>query len=126
MADTVRSFREILDGKHDDLPESAFYMKGSIDQVRDSTSEKGEKDEGVERERPRPRSATRIRSARTPRRRRGGSASPRRRRRAMADDHKLEAQVLTPEGAVFEGELFQLSTRTPVGEVGDPRPATRR
>lgn len=36
----------------------------------------------------------------------------------MADEHKLEAQVLTPEGTVFEGELFQLSTRTVVGEVG--------
>jgi F-type H+-transporting ATPase subunit beta len=33
VADTVRGFREILDGKHDDLPESAFYMKGTIDQV---------------------------------------------------------------------------------------------
>jgi F-type H+-transporting ATPase subunit epsilon len=31
---------------------------------------------------------------------------------------KLEAQVLTPEGPVFEGELEQLSTRTAVGEVG--------
>ena len=49
VADTVRSFREILDGKHDDLPESAFYMKGSIDQVT-GTEEKGEKDEGVEKE----------------------------------------------------------------------------
>jgi F-type H+-transporting ATPase subunit epsilon len=34
------------------------------------------------------------------------------------DDRKLEAQVLTPEGPVFEGELFQVSTRTAVGEVG--------
>jgi F-type H+-transporting ATPase subunit beta len=33
MADTVRGFREILDGKHDDKPEQAFYMKGSIDEV---------------------------------------------------------------------------------------------
>jgi len=33
VADTVRSFREILDGKHDEVPEGAFYMKGSIDQV---------------------------------------------------------------------------------------------
>ena len=33
LADTIRSFREILDGKHDDKPEQAFYMKGSIDQV---------------------------------------------------------------------------------------------
>jgi F-type H+-transporting ATPase subunit beta len=50
VAETVRSFREILDGQHDDLPESAFYMKGSIDQVT-GTEEKGEKDESVERER---------------------------------------------------------------------------
>jgi len=34
LKDTVRSFREILDGKHDDKPESAFYMKGSIDEVK--------------------------------------------------------------------------------------------
>ncbi len=33
VADTVRGFREILDGKHDDKPESAFYMKGGIDEV---------------------------------------------------------------------------------------------
>lgn len=33
LADTVRGFREILDGKHDDKPEQAFYMKGSIDEV---------------------------------------------------------------------------------------------
>ena len=49
VTETVRSFREILDGTHDDLPESAFYMKGSIDQVT-GTEEKGEADEGVERE----------------------------------------------------------------------------
>jgi F-type H+-transporting ATPase subunit epsilon len=37
----------------------------------------------------------------------------------MADHgHKLQAEVLTPEGKVFEGELFQLSARTVVGEVG--------
>lgn len=29
--ETVRGFREILDGKHDDLPENAFYMVGTID-----------------------------------------------------------------------------------------------
>jgi F-type H+-transporting ATPase subunit epsilon len=36
----------------------------------------------------------------------------------LADEHQLEAEVLTPEGEVFRGELFQLSTRTSVGEVG--------
>jgi F-type H+-transporting ATPase subunit beta len=34
VAETVRSFREILDGKHDDKPEAAFYMKGGIDSVK--------------------------------------------------------------------------------------------
>src|SRR6516162_8041826 len=33
IEDTVRSFQEIVDGKHDDIPEQAFYMKGSIDEV---------------------------------------------------------------------------------------------
>jgi F-type H+-transporting ATPase subunit beta len=33
VEDTVRSFKEIIDGKHDDLPESAFYMVGSIEEA---------------------------------------------------------------------------------------------
>ncbi len=33
VADTVRGFKEILEGKHDDLPEQAFYMVGGIDEV---------------------------------------------------------------------------------------------
>jgi F-type H+-transporting ATPase subunit beta len=33
LEDTIRSFKEILEGKHDDKPEQAFYMKGGIDQV---------------------------------------------------------------------------------------------
>jgi F-type H+-transporting ATPase subunit beta len=31
IADTVRSFKEIVEGKHDDLPEQAFYMVGTIE-----------------------------------------------------------------------------------------------
>ncbi len=34
LADTVRGFGEILDGKHDDKNESVFYMKGGIDEVK--------------------------------------------------------------------------------------------
>lgn len=34
VTETIRGFREILDGKHDSKPESAFYMKGSIDEVK--------------------------------------------------------------------------------------------
>lgn len=33
VAETVRGFKEILEGKHDDLPEQAFYMVGGIDDV---------------------------------------------------------------------------------------------
>ena len=38
VADTVRSFKEVLEGKHDDLPEQAFFNVGTIEQAR----EKGE------------------------------------------------------------------------------------
>lgn len=34
LADTVRGFREILDGKHDDKDEQEFYMKGKIDEIK--------------------------------------------------------------------------------------------
>jgi F-type H+-transporting ATPase subunit beta len=34
VADTVRGFKEILDGKHDKVPEGNFYMKGGIDEVK--------------------------------------------------------------------------------------------
>jgi len=39
IADTVRSFKEIIEGKHDDVPEQAFYMKGAIEEVLE-TAEK--------------------------------------------------------------------------------------
>jgi len=33
IKETVRGFKEILEGKHDDLPEAAFYMVGTIDEA---------------------------------------------------------------------------------------------
>jgi F-type H+-transporting ATPase subunit beta len=33
LEDTIRGFKEILDGKHDDLPEQAFYMVGTIEEA---------------------------------------------------------------------------------------------
>jgi F-type H+/Na+-transporting ATPase subunit beta len=33
LADTIRSFKEIVEGKHDEIPEQAFYMQGTIDDV---------------------------------------------------------------------------------------------
>jgi len=35
VAETVRGFKEILEGKHDDIPEGNFYMKGTIDEIKD-------------------------------------------------------------------------------------------
>ena len=35
IAETVRGFKEILDGKHDEVPETNFYMKGNIDMIHD-------------------------------------------------------------------------------------------
>jgi F-type H+-transporting ATPase subunit beta len=35
VAETVRGFKEILDGKHDDVPEQNFYMKGGIEEIKE-------------------------------------------------------------------------------------------
>ena len=36
VADTIRGFKEILDGKHDDVPEGDFYMQGAIEDIKQS------------------------------------------------------------------------------------------
>jgi F-type H+-transporting ATPase subunit beta len=36
IADTIRGFKEILDGKHDDVSEQNFYMKGGIEEIRET------------------------------------------------------------------------------------------
>jgi F-type H+-transporting ATPase subunit beta len=41
LAETVRGFREILDGKCDDLPEQAFMMAGTIEDVREKAAQLG-------------------------------------------------------------------------------------
>ena len=41
LAETLRGFREILEGRHDDLPEQAFYMVGTIDEVAAQAKEMG-------------------------------------------------------------------------------------
>jgi F-type H+-transporting ATPase subunit beta len=45
LEDTIRGFTEILDGKHDDLPEQAFYLVGTIDEaVAKASEQSGEPD----------------------------------------------------------------------------------
>ncbi|HEX5979516.1 MAG TPA: hypothetical protein VFY52_00370, partial [Thermoleophilaceae bacterium] len=45
VEDTVRSFKEIIEGKHDDVPERAFLMKGSIDEVTEAARGASEEEE---------------------------------------------------------------------------------
>ena len=33
LAETIRGFSEIIEGRHDEVPEGAFYMRGGIDQI---------------------------------------------------------------------------------------------
>jgi F-type H+-transporting ATPase subunit beta len=49
LEETIRGFAEILDGKHDDLPEQSFYMVGTIDEVVEKAREQGG-EEPAERE----------------------------------------------------------------------------
>ncbi|MGN6868586.1 MAG: F0F1 ATP synthase subunit beta [Solirubrobacteraceae bacterium] len=45
IAESIRGFKEILEGKHDDLPERAFFMKGTIDEVvKDARGDSGDED----------------------------------------------------------------------------------
>ncbi|WP_207890331.1 F0F1 ATP synthase subunit beta [Rubrobacter taiwanensis] len=48
LEDTIRSFREVVEGKHDDLPEQAFYLVGNIDEA----IEKAKRLSGEEEEEP--------------------------------------------------------------------------
>jgi F-type H+-transporting ATPase subunit beta len=51
IKETIRGFKEILEGKHDDLPERAFFMKGTIDQVvEEAGAAREESEEGSDEE----------------------------------------------------------------------------
>ena len=51
LEDTIKGFQAILEGKHDDLPEQAFYMVGTIEQaVAKARGEQGEDEQPAEEE----------------------------------------------------------------------------
>jgi F-type H+/Na+-transporting ATPase subunit beta len=50
LEETIRGFTEILDGKHDDLPEQAFYMVGTIDDAVAKARDQAEPEERAEAE----------------------------------------------------------------------------
>jgi F-type H+-transporting ATPase subunit beta len=39
VAETIKGFKEIIEGKHDDLPESAFYMVGGIEEAQETAEQ---------------------------------------------------------------------------------------
>jgi len=51
IEDTVRSFKEIIEGKHDEIPERAFYMKGTIEEVIADARDAREREEAERRRR---------------------------------------------------------------------------
>ena len=99
LEDTIRGFTEILDGKHDDLPEQAFYMVGTIEQVVERARQLAGDD-----------------SRRSPSRSLSPSSS--RRDAAMADHPLFPVSVVTPEGAAFEGDAEMLIVPGQSGEIG--------
>ena len=142
IGETVRSFREILDGKHDDLPEGAFLLKGSIDDVVAAAGGgEGKKDDEEGRRRGRGRDGgaahgrgRRRLDGRVLRRREGrlrrrgeGRVEGRLRRRRLRRGREegrlvartpFQVEVLTPEGEAFNDEVEMVSTRTSVGSIG--------
>ena len=97
IEDTVRSFKEIIEGKHDEIPERAFLLKGTIDEVVEAA--RGESDEPEESEESE------------------GAGESEATRTAMARS-KFPVEVLTPEGKVFDDEVEMVSTRTVTGSIG--------
>ncbi|SEH10314.1 F-type H+-transporting ATPase subunit beta [Thermoleophilum album] len=51
IEDTVRSFKEIIEGRHDEIPERAFYMKGTIEEVIADARDAREREEAERRRR---------------------------------------------------------------------------
>jgi len=39
VSETIKAFKEVIEGKYDDLPEDAFYMRGGIDEVVKASAE---------------------------------------------------------------------------------------
>ena len=115
IAETIRGFTEILDGQHDDVPESAFLLKGTIDDVV-KAAKGSDKDEdervqgrrGVEGRRVQGRGDQGLRRGRGQGQGRG---------RVVART-PFPVEVLTPEGEAFNDEVEMLSTRTVVGSIG--------
>jgi len=96
VAETVRGFAEIVDGKHDDLPEQAFFMVGGIEEaVAQAKTLSGHA--GGQQAAAGAAGDRRVAG----RGRRGGGAG---RELIMSDELRLQVEVVTPDGSVYVGE----------------------
>ena len=98
LKETVRSFKEIIEGKHDHLPEQAFKYQGSIDDVIAAAAH-------ISRRRSR-------RRATEPQSRRGLQAADKGRRAKARSERRVllcfTSSWCRPAGPVFEGDVLQV------------------
>jgi ATP synthase F1 epsilon subunit len=116
IEDTVRGFREIIVGKHDELPEGAFYMVGTIEEAEERAREMAG-DEGGEPEAAAPDEAPEGEEPEPEAVAVGDAESP----DAYVADGSTKTfslSVVTPEGAAFEGEAERLVVPGADGEIG--------
>ena len=107
LEDTIRGFTEILDGKHDDLPEQAFYMVGAIEQAVERGEDDGRRGAGR-----RGGAEAEEQSAEAERETAGATGLD------MADHPLFSVSVVTPEGAAFDGDAEMLIVPGAAGEIG--------
>ena len=113
IAETVRGFKEILEGKHDDVPERAFFLKGRIDEVVEARGEAEEEEEEEETS-----EAEEGADEREDQEDAGGTDDSGEETSESMAHTPFAVEVLTPEGEVFDDEVEMLSTRTTVGSIG--------
>ncbi len=143
IEDTIRGFDEILQGKHDDVPERAFFMKGTIEEVVKEGGQGEESDEDSEGEGEESEersdgseeskseesdeskdSAEGSSDAEASSEKSSGRKEYFRLRRGSSEQdglmahEKFPVEVLTPEGKVFDEEVEMVSTRTTIGSIG--------
>ena len=125
LEDTIRSFKEVVEGKHDELPEQAFYLVGNIDEAiekargmsaeeEEEGEEEGSEEEDESGEEPEAEGALRKRAPeegslrKAARRRRAAVTEAREERR---EGRQLFCRIITPERPVFDGEADLVITR---------------
>ncbi len=118
VAESIRGFKEILEGKHDDVPERAFFMKGSIDEVVEEASGGKPESEDAEPSKAEGSSDAEAEGSSDAEAEGSADAGAEGTEAVVAEHTKFPVEVLTPEGNVFAEEVQMVSTKTMVGSIG--------